>query len=202
MTDLTVDMICAAIVAREGGYVVDHAGPTNYGVTLTTLKIEQVDVDGDGRVTVDDLKALAPEDAAAIFKDRYFYRPHIDQLPKPLWPCVTDMQVNSGAHSVEILQGVVGARQDGAIGPKTLAAVKAAGNPVDVALRFALARREWYLDRATRVPAFRKYVRDRDGGKGGWIRRAEEFIPADLRWTDEQFKNRIARWAASKGATA
>ena len=67
---------------------------------------------------------------------------------------------------------------DGAVGPQSIAAVQAAfetagGYLIDA---YGIARRNYYLRLADRRPASRKYARTRVGKKGGWIRRAEEFI--------------------------
>ena len=43
-------------------------------------------------------------------------------------------------------------------------------------------------------PASRKYARRRDGGKGGWIARAEEFISPRYHLTDAQHRARVASW--------
>ena len=44
-------------------------------------------------------------------------------------------------------------------------------------------------------PASRKYARRKDGGKGGWITRAEEFISPKYHLTAAQHRERTARWA-------
>ena len=62
-----VEEIAHQIVAREGGFADDPAdpgGPTNHGVTLATLRRLKLDLDGDGAVTVADLKALTAGRAA------------------------------------------------------------------------------------------------------------------------------------------
>ena len=41
---------------------------------------------------------------------------------------------------------------------------------------YGIERRNYYYRLAYSRPASRKYARKRDGGKGGWITRAEEFI--------------------------
>ena len=46
-----------------------------------------------------------------------------------------------------------------------------------------MARREVYYQLADARPASRKYALRRDGGKGGWITRAEVFLPPALQGT-------------------
>ncbi|MEL6533535.1 MAG: peptidoglycan-binding protein, partial [Pseudomonadota bacterium] len=43
-------------------------------------------------------------------------------------------------------------------------------------------------------PRSRKYARRRDGGKGGWIKRAEEFISAPHHLTAAEHRARVAAW--------
>ncbi|MEL6685752.1 MAG: peptidoglycan-binding protein, partial [Pseudomonadota bacterium] len=52
----------------------------------------------------------------------------------------------------------------------------------------------YYYDLADRRPASRKYARRRDGGKGGWIKRAEAFISTRYHLTEAQHKTRVSQW--------
>ncbi|MFV1934911.1 peptidoglycan-binding protein, partial [Phaeobacter gallaeciensis] len=47
---------------------------------------------------------------------------------------------------------------------------------------------------ADRRPASRKFARTRAGGKGGWIKRAEEFISPRYHLSDTAFRQRTAAW--------
>ena len=101
-----VEKIADGIIEREGGYVDDPhdpGGPTKFGVTLKTLQWLDVDLDGDGVVTVDDVKQLTRDEARKIILSRYYRVPKIDLLPLPLQASVFDMQVNAGSHAVRIL---------------------------------------------------------------------------------------------------
>ena len=201
-----VRALAEEIVAREGGFVNDPAdpgGPTKYGVTLATLRGAGLDITRDGRVDISDVAALRSDQAVSLFVDRYFLRPHLDLLPADLQPGVFDMYVNSGATAVKILQRLLNSAcapvlDDGVIGARTLAAVRAAAavrGAATLARDYALARREYYYALAEARPSSRKYVRRRDGGKAGWILRAEHFLPEALWLTDEDHQTRIAHWA-------
>lgn len=200
----TVTEIAAAIVAREGGFVDDPddpGGATNHGVTIGTLRRLGLDLDGDGQVTVQDLRALSREQAVAIFVEHYFRRPGIDRLPAPLQPSVFDMHVNAGANAVRILQRLLGQMGwpltiDGLIGPRTAAAARAAHEAATDHLvdAYGVARRNYYYALADRRPASRKYARRRDGGKGGWITRAEEFIAPRFHLSESGHRERTASW--------
>lgn len=200
----TVADIASEIVAREGGFVNDPddpGGATRFGVTLKTLRALGLDLSGDGRIDADDLKALTPEKASEIYVEHYFRRPGIAQLPEVLHPSVFDMYVNAGAHAVRILQRLLnemGYRLavDGTIGPKTVAAAVAAAQ-VDARLladAYGIARRNYYYALADARPASRKYVRRRDGGKGGWITRAEAFISPRFHLSAAAHRERTAGW--------
>ena len=99
--------IAQEILKAEGGFVNDPddpGGPTNYGVTLKTLKRLGPDLNKDGRVDIADLKQLIATQAVQIFVQDYFYKPQIDQLPHMLHAPVFDMYANAGSHAVKVLQ--------------------------------------------------------------------------------------------------
>lgn len=201
----TVEQIAQDIVAREGGFVNDPddpGGATKYGVTLATLRRLGGDETGDGSVTEADVKALTRERAEEIFVEHYFRRPGIGALPEAIQPSVFDMYVNSGQNALKILQRLVtemgfACTPDGTIGPQTIAAVQAAceAAPAHLADAYAIARRNWYYALGDTRPALRKYARRKDGGKGGWITRAEEFMAERYRLTEAQHRARVAAWA-------
>lgn len=196
----TVRTLAAEIVAREGGFVNDPddpGGATNFGVTIHTLRRLRP----GAQVTVDDVRALTREQAIDIYVDHYFTRPRIAELPEPLWPTVFDMYVNAGANAVRILQRLLvqmglDVATDGVIGPQTIAATHRAYNmaPSHLVDAYGIARRDYYYRIADQRPASRKFARRRDGGKGGWITRAEEFISARFHLTDAQHRERVRGW--------
>jgi len=200
----TVREIAEDIVAREGGYVNDPddpGGATNFGVTIHTMRRLGLDLDRDGDVDTRDVRKLTRTQAVDIFIRHYFRKPRIDLLPDAMQATVFDMYVNAGGNAVKILQRLLAqfgekVTVDGALGPRTAAAVerafaRAGGYLVDA---YGIARRNYYFRIADRRPASRKYARRRNGGKGGWIRRAEEFISPDYHLSAAQFQERIAQW--------
>ncbi|MBP1805999.1 holin-associated N-acetylmuramidase [Rubellimicrobium aerolatum] len=200
----TVESIAREIVAREGGWSdhpADPGGATNHGVTLGTLRRLRLDLDRDGRVTEADLRRLTPADAAAIFVRHYFHGPRLHELPEALHPSVFDMQVNAGAQAIRILQRLLTemghpCAVDGVLGPKTIAAAHAAARaaPGHIVDAYGIARRNYYYALADARPASRPFCRRRDGGKGGWITRAESFIAPRYRLTDAEHRERTAQW--------
>lgn len=201
----SIDTIAAEIVRREGGFVNDPddpGGATKYGVTIHTMRRLGLDVTGDGQVDVQDVRQLTVRQAVDIFKKHYFYKPKIDQLPKALQVSAFDMQVNAGGMAVKLLQKLLNAFDedivvDGALGPQSIAAVervwaKAPDHLVDA---YGIERRNYYYRLADKRFKSRKYARKRNGGKGGWIIRAEDFISARFHLTQEQHLERTAQWA-------
>ena len=200
----TAEAIATQIVAREGGWVDDPADPggaTNHGVTIGTLRRLGMDLDRDGAVTRADLRRLTPEGASEVFLRHYFRAPRIDRLPECLQASVFDMQVNAGTQAIRILQRVLTemgfpCEVDGVIGPRTIAAAQAAAKaaPGQLADAYGIARRNYYYALADARPALRKFARRRDGGKGGCITRAEEFISPRFHLTLAQHRARCAAW--------
>jgi lysozyme family protein len=201
----SVDAIAKAIVDREGGFVNDPddpGGATKFGVTIGTMRRLGIDLTGDGQVSVADVRRLTREKAVEIYVEHYFRRPRIDQLPEPVQPSVFDMYVNAGGNAVKILQRLLiemghDLEADGAIGPQTIraAAEAAEAAPGLLADAYGIARRNYYYALGDERPASRKFARRKDGGKGGWITRAEEFITPRFHLTDAQHRARVAKWA-------
>ncbi len=201
----TVREIATAIVAREGGYVNDPddpGGATNFGVTIHTMRRLGLDLNRDGQVTPADVRKLTRAQAVDIFIEHYFERPLIAELPTALQPSVFDMYVNAGGNAVKILQRLLremGYRNvvvDGALGPQSLGAVRHAMAKAPEAFvdAYGVARRNYYFRLADRRTASRKYARTRAGGKGGWIRRAEEFISPHYHMDKQAFQQRTSAW--------
>lgn len=201
---LSVRSIAEDIVAREGGYVNDPddpGGATNFGVTIHTMRALGLDLDGDGDIDATDVRRLTRQQAVEIFIEHYFTRPRIGMLPRPLQPSVFDMQVNSGANAVSILQRLLrdmglDIGVDGVIGPQTARAAHAALReaPAHLVDAYGIARRNYYYAIGDQRPASRKYARRRDGGKGGWITRAEAFITPRFHLTEAEHRARVASW--------
>lgn len=200
----TVEEIARGIVAREGGFVNDPddpGGATKYGVTIHTLRRLGLDLTRDARIDINDVRALTPEDAVNIYIEHYFKRPGLAALPEPLQASVFDMYVNAGMNAIKVLQRLCTSMgfpcdPDGMIGPQTIRSVQLAyeAAPSHLADAYGIARRNYYYALADARPQSRKFARRRDGGKGGWIVRAEEFISPRFHMTDAQHRQRVASW--------
>ena len=201
---LDIQQIADEILSREGGFVKDPddpGGATNYGVTIHTMRRLGLDLDGDGDVDVADVRQLSRDQARRIFLDHYFHKPRISELPEPLWATVFDMYVNAGGNAVKILQRLLREMgweiaADGVIGPRTIGACHEAhaAAPDHIVDAYGIARRNYYFRIADARARSRKYCRTRDGGKGGWIRRAEAFIAPHYHMSATEFAERVAAW--------
>jgi lysozyme family protein len=200
-----VRRIAEEIVAREGGYVNDPddpGGATNHGVTIHTMRRLGLDLTGDGRVDEADVRRLSRAQAVDIYVEHYFTRPGIARLPEALQASVFDMYVNAGSNAVRLLQRMLArmgfdTAADGVIGPQTVshAHQAAARAPALIADAYAIERRNYYYAIGDNRPASRKYARRRDGGKGGWITRAEAFMSPRFHLTEAQHRERTRAWA-------
>lgn len=200
----TVKEIAQEIVAREGGFVNDPddpGGATNHGVTIHTMRRLGLDINHDTRIDVADVRALTRAQAVDIYIEHYFKRPGLAALPEDIQPSVFDMYVNAGMNAVKILQRLCNdmgfpCDPDGQIGPQTIRAAQAAFEAASThfADAYGIARRNYYYGLADARPQSRKFARRRDGGKGGWITRAEEFISPRYHLTRAQHAARVAKW--------
>lgn len=192
------------IIAREGGFVVDPddpGGPTNLGVTLSTLQSFGDDLNNDGRIDINDLRALSPQEAEEIFIRHYFLAPGIPELPAPLHETLFDMFVHAGHNAIRILQEMLGkfgqpVGVDGIIGPMTREATKSVMQtaPEHCHDAYGIERRNYYFRLADLRSSLRKYTVTKNGQKGGWITRAENFIQPKYHLSDQEFRKRIAPW--------
>lgn len=200
----TVRQLAIEIVAREGGFVNDAddpGGATNFGVTLNTLRRLGLDINRDTRIDAADVRDLSQAQAVDIYVEHYFIRPGLSALPEVVQPSVFDMYVNAGGNAVKVLQRLIAdmgfaCDPDGQIGPQTIRAAQQAyqAAPAQFADAYSIARRNYYYALADARPASRKYACRQDGGKGGWIIRAEAFISEKYRLSDAQHRARVLAW--------
>jgi lysozyme family protein len=146
-------MFLAAVsetLRQEGGYSLDPRDPggeTNFGISKR--QYPQLDI-----------KHLTRDDAIAIYYRDYWAAVRADELPWALALVLFDIEVNGG-HPVLWLQQALGQKADGIFGPATLAAVRAATDPIAVASR-VLRRRVQYYASLNTFSAF----------GAGWVQRS------------------------------
>lgn len=120
---MTDDSLIAALLEREGGYVdrqSDRGGPTNFGITATTLGAWR----RLGRpATRAEVRALPVAEARDIYAAIYV-RPFAWVGDEPLRAHLVDFAVSSSVlTAIRQLQRVLGVTIDGVAGPRTRAAL-------------------------------------------------------------------------------
>ena len=152
------DEIIEVVLHHEGGYVNDPddpGGETNFGIA----KRSHPDVD---------IANLTKDGAKEIYKEHYWDRNKVEDLPEDLRHIYFDMCVNQGrGRAVKIMQRAANAKGadlvvDGGMGPKTIAAM----DGVELQ-RVRAYRVKYYADLVTRKPDLEKFY-------FGWFRRALE----------------------------
>ena len=158
----------AVVLRHEGGFVhhpLDPGGATNLGITRATLAAHR------GRpVSVAAVRALTEAEAGEIYRRRYWAAVKADALPAGLDLAVFDLAVNSGpGRAARLLQRVLDVREDGVIGPETLAAATARDPAATV--RALTEERLRFLQRLKTWKTFGR----------GWRRRVEDVGAESLR---------------------
>lgn len=160
---------------HEGGYTVDHAGPTNWGVVLRELQAMGLafgDVDGDGDIDAEDVRRLPRERAVEYYRTRVWEPGRYGEIRSNSAAAkVFDLAVNMGGwQSCLILQRALRSngmkvKEDGKLGAMTLGAANAVpGEYLLPALRSEAAGVYRMIEARDRA----KFGRFLDG----WLRRA------------------------------
>ena len=149
------------LLVHEGGYVnhpSDPGGRTNLGVTQRVWEEWK-----GAESNEEEMRSLTVEQVSPLYKKRYWDSARCDDLPSGVDYVVFDFAVNAGVgRSVITLQTICGTARDGAIGPKTLEAVKQY-EPKMLIEKFS-DHREFFYKQLGTYPVFGK----------GWIRRVNE----------------------------
>jgi lysozyme family protein len=148
----------ALVLKSEGGWSdnpADPGGATMKGVTLASFR-RYVKADATGA----DLRRISDGEVATVYRRFYWDAVLGAELPDGVDYAVFDFAVNSGpGRAARCLQAVLGATQDGRIGPATLAAAMA--RPAGVVIDELCDARLAFL---RRLPTWTKFGR-------GWSNR-------------------------------
>jgi lysozyme family protein len=155
---ISFDEIIEVTLHHEGGYVHDPkdlGGETNFGIA----KRFYPDVD---------IKNLTEEDAKEIYKQDYWVKNRVEELPENLRHIFFDMCVNQGrGTAVRILQRVCNAKGanlaiDGGMGPGTMDAINTYKPSME---RVRCYRLKHYYDLVNKKPEQERFL-------FGWFKRA------------------------------
>lgn len=153
------------VLLHEGGFVnhpSDPGGMTNLGVTKQTYE-DWVGYQVNEKI----MRSLTPSHVRTLYKVKYWDVVKGDELERGLDLCVFDFAVNAGpARAARYLQKVVGAAEDGKIGPRTVSLmtqyINGRGRDYAV-MHYQDLRRDYYRMLKT-FPTFGR----------GWLRRVKE----------------------------
>lgn len=149
----------------EGGVsndAVDRGGLTKWGVTQRSYDRYRTRM----AQATQPVTEMTQEEMGSIYREDYWNEIRGDELPDPLADLMFDMAVNSGPDdAIKALQRALGVVVDGALGPKTLAAVHAAGSALP--LEFLKQRGAHYRDIIVADPSQVHFL-------AGWINRLLE----------------------------
>lgn len=122
------DRCLTVVFGREGGFSNDkddNGGPTQFGITLQTFRDWRASEGDTTEPSLEDLKKLTRAEARSIYYNRYWNRLRCDELPRGIDLMVFDFGVNAGpGRAARMLQEIVGANPDGAVGKITLACLR------------------------------------------------------------------------------
>lgn len=163
---MTFDARVADVLRREGGYVnhpADRGNATNYGITQRTYTMWRND-NGLGYM---DVRNITKDEAKAIYKANYWDAAKCGELPEEIQAIHFDTAVNSGvSRAAKMLQEAAKVKQDGAIGPVTLAAARI--DPELLKQRYIVARYRFYGEIVNRDRSQLAFI-------VGWLNRMKEF---------------------------
>lgn len=153
----------------------DPGGITAYGISLRFLRglpLDLGDIDNDGDIDSDDIRALTEEDAAGLYLSEFFMQYGYQNIDaEPVAAKVFDLCVNMGPRQAhKIMQRALNDLGcllvvDGVLGPKTLNAINSVA-PGRLYPRICQRAKAFYLALMVRNPTLKKY-------RNGWFKRAE-----------------------------
>lgn len=154
----------AQAIELEGGYKLtndptDRGGQTYAGISRRAWP------QWEGWSAVDAGKAPPAQAVRNLYLGEFWLRHRCDQInAQDVAECVFLGAINAGGAAIKLVQIVVGATQDGVIGPQTLAAINAA-DPGALIDRLTLAKVDRYRQICTKDRTQLKYLL-------GWLNRA------------------------------
>ena len=142
------------------------------GVTLAVYTAYRAKK-GKKTPTQQDLKNISQEEWTDILKTMYWDRWKADQINnQSIANLLVDWVWTSGLYGIKYPQKVLGVKDDGIVGPKTLEAINNYPDQKALFNKLWLRRKEHFVSIANSRPANKKFLK-------GWLNRLN-----DLKWID------------------
>ena len=142
-----IEDLVPKITKWEGGYVndpKDKGGSTNMGVTIGTWKKVGYDKDHDGDIDETDIKLLSKDDFKYVLR-QFWDRWKADEIKsQKVANILVDWVWGSGVWGIRIPQRILGLKEDGVVGPITIAKVNSSNE--QELMNKIFAAREEFLD--------------------------------------------------------
>lgn len=161
----------AFVSEHEGGWSDDSAdrgGATMYGISLRFLKLIDEDVDGDGHVTAQDIRALSYDHALDLYRRHFWEHYRLDEINHPFIAAkAMDMFVNMrGRVAAQAIQACFdGLKTDGILGSQSLQAINDEPQPGGAYHDLGIKQAAVYHRIVRRDPSQARFIK-------GWYRRA------------------------------
>lgn len=148
---------------------IDHGGPTNRGITLSTWRKVGYDKDGDSDIDIDDIRLLSPADAMLVLEKCYWDRWHANEIKnQKVANILVDWLWCSGKWGIIIPQRILSVPADGIVGPATLKAVNCA-NPYQFLIQIYNSRVAFIMNIIKKDPSQSRFER-------GWLIRLNAYL--------------------------
>ena len=164
-----IEILAPFILSFEGGYSnhpADRGGATNKGVTIKTWRAVGYDKDGDGDIDTDDLRLLTDQDVIdRVLRPHYWDRWQADKIKsQSIANLLVDWVWASGKPGITRVQQILGVKQDGIVGDKTLAALNSYPDQKYLFSRIHAARVTYIENLCIKSPSQKVF-------RTGWLRR-------------------------------
>jgi lysozyme family protein len=168
-----INYLIPLIFKWEGAYVndpADRGGATNMGVTIETWRRVGYDKNGDGKTDVEDLKLITKDDVInRVLKPNYWNKWRADEIKNNSIAClVVDWLWGSGVYGIKFPQRILKVKDDGIVGPLTLAAINNYPDQEELFNLLWARRKKHFEDIAEADPSQKRFLK-------GWLNRLNDF---------------------------
>lgn len=168
----TIDQYVPFLLKWEGEFSdhpADRGGATNKGVTLKTWQQTGTDKNGDGIITVDDLKMISEHDLVEkVLRPHFWNRWQADRIrTQAIAELLVDWLWMSGPYSIKLAQKELGVEMDGQVGNRTLDAINSHSCQQNLFYRLKVARYAHFYRICDYRPANRVFLK-------GWLNRVRD----------------------------